>query len=132
MKNISFLLFMIFCLNVEAQSLSYKESNGLLTDNISVENNESNLISYVRSSSFSKGKLTSYDLDSKFIKSIEGFYVDYKWYVIVESTETSGEYKPKTTLFCDIPKANWMEFMHGASGTYLERFYKYILKYKCK
>lgn len=89
---------------------------------------------FIETKGYSKEIFYSYSLNSSWLYKVKAYSYDYKIYVIAEIKENEYSYSTKNYVFCGIPQQNWTNFQfksYGDSGSYGERFHKYIIDYKC-
>lgn len=92
------------------------------------------LYQFINDNGYFKGKVSSYTMNSSWLKTVTAYTYDYKIYVVAEIKESEYSYRSKSYIFCDIPSSNWRKFKNGSysdSNSYGERFHKYIFNHKC-
>lgn len=75
--------------------------------------------------------VSSYRLDSEWLKSVSLYSYDEKLFVEAEIFDNTSRIFATSYIFCDIPEDNWNSFSRGYSDSYGERFHKYIIDYVC-
>ena len=117
MKKIFALLFLLsFTLILYSQTTSCDE-----------------LLQFITENSYKKATLNNYTLNSSWLTQVTAYTYEYKTYVVAEIKQKNA-YTTNTYIFCGIPNQNWTNFQYGSywdSGSYGERFHKYIIDYKC-
>ncbi|MCR8667088.1 hypothetical protein NO995_05300 [Aestuariibaculum sp. M13] len=91
----------------------------------------SEVIKVLENSKLIKDQIKNYTLNSSWLKTVTKYTYENQNFVIIEVLENEYSYKTSKYIFCGIPTLNWINFKTGLSGTYGERFHKYIFKYKC-
>lgn len=92
------------------------------------------LMGFIKSEGMYSSGISSYTLDSSWLKNVTLYSYDLKYYVIAEIKANKFSYGSKSYIFCNIPISNWSNFKNGGYGdsdSYGERFHKYIFNYQC-
>ena len=92
------------------------------------------LLSFIKQNGSKKASLPSYMMNSSWLYEVTAYSYEYKIYVVAEIKKSEYSYSTSTYIFCGIPSSNWSNFQYGSygdSGSYGERFHKYIMDYRC-
>ncbi|MCB0501529.1 MAG: hypothetical protein KDD32_02515 [Bacteroidetes bacterium] len=92
------------------------------------------LYTYIKSKGNQKGKVSSYTMNSEWLKTVTAYEYLGDIYVIAEIKRNEYSFSTNSYIFCGIPQSNWNNFKLGGLGvpnSYGERFHNYIFNYKC-
>lgn len=117
MKKLGLIILLLYSINSFSQKMSCDE-----------------LLNFVKTEGRYVSSVSSYSMDSSWLKEVTAYSYDGKYYVIAKIKKDEYSYSANTYVFCGIPYSNWSNFQYGSYGdskSYGERFHKYIIDYQC-